>query len=128
MSSLQEEKSVEMGKGWTNEGIERFNTLFDKVREDRKKNTSFGKNWIAKERLWLNEQIKKASKRYETIPKARHELFSNSEDDTTSSATKWQKTITDFEDSRRRQWKALQETIHSDDEPNWFKMFLLEQK
>ena len=77
--------------------------LFDKVREDRKKNTSFGKNWIAKERLRLNEQIKKASKRYETIP---------------SSATKRQKTITDFEDSRRRQWKALQETIHSDDEPN----------
>ena len=107
-----------MGKGWTNEGIEQFNTLFDKLREDCKKNSSFGKKWIAKERLRLNEQIKKASKRYETIPKARHELFSDGEDDTTSFATKRQKTITDFEDSRRRQWKALQETIHSDDEPN----------
>ena len=84
ISSSQEEKSIEMGKGWTHEGIERFNTLFDKVREDHKKNSSFGKNWIAKERLRLNEQIKKASKRYETIPKARHELFSDSEDDTTS--------------------------------------------
>ena len=92
--------------------------MFDKVREDHKKNSSFGKNWIAKERLRLNEQIKKASKRYETIPKARHELFSDSEDDTKSFATKQQKTISDFEASCTRHWKALQETIHSDDEPN----------
>ena len=48
-SNSQEDKSVEMGKGWTNEGIEQFNTLFDKVREDRKKTSSFGENWIAKE-------------------------------------------------------------------------------
>ena len=48
-STLQEEKSVEMGKGWMNEGIEQFNTLFDKVREDCKTNASFGRNWITKE-------------------------------------------------------------------------------
>ena len=92
--------------------------MFDKVREDRKKNTSFGKNWIAKERLWLNELIKKASKCYETIPKARHELFSDSKDDTKSFATKRQKTVSDIEASRTRHWKALQETIQSDVEPN----------
>ena len=90
--------------------------MFDKVREDCKKTSSFGKNWIAKEQLQLNEQ--KASKRYETIPKARHELFSDSEDETKSFATKRQKTISDYEAGRTRQWKALQETIHSDDEPN----------
>ena len=107
-----------MGKGWTNQCIERFNTLCDKVREDRKKNASFGKNWIVKEQLQLNEQIKKASKRYETIPKARHELFSDSKDDTKLFATKRQKTVSYIEASRTRHWKALQETIQSDDEPN----------
>ena len=101
-----------------NEGIERFNTLFDKVREDHKKNSSLGRNWIAKEQLRLQEQIKKASKQYEAIPKARHELFSDSEDDTSLPSTKQQKTITDFEVSCTHHWKALQETIHSNDKPN----------
>ena len=92
--------------------------MFDKVREDCKKNSSFGRNWIAKEQLQLNEQIKKASKRYETIPKTRHEVFRNSEDDKSLFSTKQQQNITDFEASRTHHWKALQETIHSDDEPN----------
>ena len=59
-----------MGRGWTNEGNQQFNTWFDKVREDCQMHASFGKNWIAEERLQLKEQIKKASKRYEDIPKA----------------------------------------------------------
>ena len=57
ISISQEEKSVKMGKGWTNEGIGQFNILFDKVREDRKKSSGFGRNWIPMEHLRLNEQI-----------------------------------------------------------------------
>ena len=52
-------KGLELGKGWTNEGIERFNTLFDEVKADRKANPSFVRTWIAKERVWLKEQMKK---------------------------------------------------------------------
>ena len=58
-----------MGKGWTNEDMGQFNTLFDKVREDCQKNASYGKNSIAKECLRLKEQIKKASKQYQEILK-----------------------------------------------------------
>ena len=91
--------------------------MFDQVREDCRKNASSGRNWIAKEQLRLNEQIKKASKQYDAIPKARHEVFRNSKDDNLPS-TKQQKTITDFEASCTHHWKALQETIHSNDKPN----------
>ena len=75
-ASSQEDKGFELGKEWSNEGIERFNTLFEKVKADHKANPSFVRTWIAKECVWLQEQIKN-TKWYEAIPKAHHELFSN---------------------------------------------------
>ena len=48
-ASSQEDKGFELGKLWTNEGIECFNTLFDQVKADHKANPSFVRTWIAKD-------------------------------------------------------------------------------
>ena len=44
------EKSVSNSKGWTKEGIERFNELFDRVNQDRKLNPLFVKRWLREKR------------------------------------------------------------------------------
>ena len=115
-ASSQEDKGCELGKGWTNEGIEWFNTLFDKVKADWKANPSFIRTWIAKERVQLKEQTKETNKQYEDIPKACHELVSNSDDDTSSQMTKRQWTREEMETSCSLLWKPLQEPIPSDDD------------
>ena len=57
-ASSHKDKGFELGKRWTNEGIEWFNTLFDKVKADCKANPGFVRTWIAKEHVQLQEQIK----------------------------------------------------------------------
>ena len=58
-ASSQEDKGFGLGKGWANEGVEQFDTLFDTVKADHKANPGFVRTWIAKEHVWLREQMKK---------------------------------------------------------------------
>ena len=53
MPGLQAECTGDFGKGWTNEGIQRFNELFDKVKEDCLNHPHFVTNWLEKEREGL---------------------------------------------------------------------------
>ena len=118
MPGLHSERTGDFGKGWTNEGIERFNELFDKVKEDRINNPHFITNWLRKERERLRDQIKKATKDLDTVPQARHELFSDSDEEQHSRASKRHKTAAELEASRSLHWHNLQKPIASDEDDN----------
>ena len=75
MPGSQADHTGDFGKGWTNEGIQRFNELFDKVKEDRLNHLHFITKWLEKARERLRDQIKKATKDVEAMPRARHELL-----------------------------------------------------
>ena len=116
MPGAQAERTGDFGKGWTNEGIQCFNELFDKVKEDRHHDPHFITNWPEKERERLRDQIKKATKESDRMPRARHELFSNSDDEQNSTQSKRPKTAAELEASRLCHWQNLQKPITSDDE------------
>ena len=71
---------VQVGKGWSDKGIERFNELFDIVEEDRlaERNADFF-DWYKNSRLKQKASENRAKKNKYTQP-ARHELFSEDED------------------------------------------------
>ena len=69
------------GKGWSNEGIERFNELFDLVRKDRKKHPGFIARFLEAQKASLEKKIQKAKRKLIDVPVARHELFSDSEEE-----------------------------------------------
>ena len=58
----------------------------------------------------------KNTKWCDAIPKARHELLSNSEDDTSLKVTKKQRTREEMDTSQSMHWKSLQEPIPSNDD------------
>ena len=68
MPGLQAERTGDFGKGWTNEGIQRFNELFDKVKEDQLNHPNFITIWLEKERERLCDQIRKATKDQDAMP------------------------------------------------------------
>ena len=43
---LESNKEGDQQKGWTNEGILRFNELYEIVSKDRKKNPGFVSDWL----------------------------------------------------------------------------------
>ena len=67
-------------KGWSAEGIERFNELYDKVKKDRKANKGFIKGWLKERRAKLLHGTQ-ASKRKRPQPQARIELMDSEGDD-----------------------------------------------
>jgi len=76
-------------KGWSDEGIKRFNALFDKVKQDRKEFPQFERDWLEQRQNALAEAgaTPKQSKRQPTH--ARSELFeSEDENDVALPATK----------------------------------------
>ena len=56
MPGLQAEHTGDFGKGWTNEGIQWFNALFDKGKEDQINNLYFIMSWLAKETPRSNQK------------------------------------------------------------------------
>ncbi len=67
-------------KGWSAEGIQRFNELFDKVKKDRKSNRTFIKNWLAKRKAQLIDATQ-SRKRKRPQPQARIELQDSEDND-----------------------------------------------
>ena len=118
MPGLHSEQSGDFRKGWTNEGIEWFNELFEKVKEDQINNPQFITNWLGKGCKQLQDQIKKVSKELDTIPQARHELFSDSDEEQHLRVSKWPKTAAELEASCSLHWHNLQKQIASDEEEN----------
>ena len=72
-------------KGWSSEGIQRFNELFDSVKQDRKENKSFIKKWLTNKRAQMigNTQSRK---RKQPQPQARIELLESDDDDSIDDA------------------------------------------
>ena len=56
---------IGIGKGWSFEGIYRFNQLFAFVRDDREEHPNFAKDWIAKKK---EAMISSSSRRSTKIP------------------------------------------------------------
>jgi hypothetical protein len=68
-------------KGWSSTGIERFNSLFDKVQVDRNSNPSFIKTWLkAKKDAIINEPTS-ARKKARKVVQARQELDNSDVDE-----------------------------------------------
>lgn len=71
------------GKGWSNEGITRFNVLYGKVLHDRKDNSGFFDRYVAYYKQKIDKEKPPARKKIgETVVLARHNLFGESDDDT----------------------------------------------
>ncbi len=62
-------------KGWSAEGIERFNQLYDMVKKDRKENKGFIKSWLTERRAKLLNGTQARRKRKRPQPQARIELM-----------------------------------------------------
>ena len=76
-------------KGWSSEGIKRFNELFDSVKQDRKANKLFIKTWLTIKRTQLMGKTH-SRKRKQPQPQARIELLESDDDvsiDEAASAT-----------------------------------------
>ncbi len=67
-------------KGWSAEGIQRYNELYDKVKKDRKANKSFTKNWLKKRKDGLLDATQ-TRKRRRPQPQARIELIDSESED-----------------------------------------------
>ena len=96
--------------------IQRFNKLFDKVKEDQINHPHFITSWLEKECERLQDQIKKATKDLDEMPHAWHELFSDSDEEQTLRSSKCPKTSAELEASCSLHWQNLQKPIASDDE------------
>ena len=78
--SHESNKEGDQQKGWTNEGILRFNELYELVSKDRKKNPGFVSDWLKMETEKFVGKRRRPKKDYTNIPVAKHELFSDCED------------------------------------------------
>ena len=79
---------TQLVKGWSAEGIVRFNTLFDLVKTDRAENPDFERRWLAARQRAQAEEGATPKKRKLQQPQARSELFeSENEDDVAPTAT-----------------------------------------
>ena len=67
-------------KGWSAEGIERFNELYDMVKKDRKAHKGFIKRWLTERRARMLNGTQ-AHKRKRPQPQARIELVDSEGDD-----------------------------------------------
>ena len=75
--SSAESKSTENRKGWSTEGIRRFNSLYLKVKEDREKNKRWFTNFVEEARNECKDKkVAVATKnKDEDFPAAMHSLF-----------------------------------------------------
>ena len=73
-------KAKEGTKGWSNKGILRFNELYKMVSKDRKKHPDFIKKWLELEKQNMSENKKRKKKNKESVPVAKHELFSDTDE------------------------------------------------
>jgi len=68
-------------KGWSDEGIARFNALFDQVKQDRANYPDFEKEWLeARHRAQVEDGVT-PKKRKRQPTQARSELFESDDDD-----------------------------------------------
>ena len=72
-------------KGWSAEGIKRYNELYASVKKDRKTNKMFTMNWLEKKKANLLDAVQ-TRKRKRPQQQARIELL-NSEDDNSGNET-----------------------------------------
>jgi len=75
---LSTKKESQKQKGWTSEGILRFNTLFASVKKDRKKNKAFDKKCMKRLREAQANRKQSTKRKHETIVAA-HSLWEKDE-------------------------------------------------
>jgi hypothetical protein len=66
-------------KGWSDEGIIRFNALFEMVKRDRTANSNFEEGWLEARKAKQAEEGAKVAKRKRTRVSATSELFAGDE-------------------------------------------------
>ena len=67
-------------KGWSKEGILRFNEIYKKITKDRKQHPEFITKWLEEEKVNFSGQKKRKRKNVEMLPVAKHELFSDTDE------------------------------------------------
>ncbi len=67
-------------KGWSEEGIARFNALFDQVIADRAENPDFERNWLIARKCAQDEEGTTAKKRKRQPTQARSEILDSDDD------------------------------------------------
>ena len=72
---------TQLVKGWSAEGIVRFNTLFDLVKKDRRENPDFERHWLEARQRSQKEGGATPKKRKIQPPEARSELFESEDDE-----------------------------------------------
>jgi len=70
----QQAESQKMEKGWSGEGRQRFNVLWDEVQQDRADNPSFERNWLKARRQTQENTTSPKKKKRDTVV-TRCELF-----------------------------------------------------
>ena len=81
ISFKDEKMKVKEGvKGWSSKGILRFNELYKFVSKDRKQHPDFIQQWLALEKENLSGKKKRKKKDVESVPVAKHELFSDTDE------------------------------------------------
>jgi hypothetical protein len=73
---LSSDKATQKTKGWTKEGIERFNILFTRVKKDQTKRFKFDVHFIKQKKLEPPVELKK--RKSETI-QAAHSLWDDND-------------------------------------------------
>jgi hypothetical protein len=80
-------KQKQSEKGWSADGIVRFNALFDQVKRDRAGNPNFEVNWLRMRRNTQAEEGATPKKRKLQQPQARSELFESDNEDNIAPTT-----------------------------------------
>ena len=93
----QDKTLADTGKGWTSEGIERFNQLFDAIKRDRKKYPGFMTRFLENERQMFEKKVKEMKRKAIEVPTARHELFSDSDNEQEQPTKKFKELQSDEE-------------------------------
>ena len=73
---LSSDKESQKRKGWTPEGIKRFNVLFARVKRDRTKRPQFNKKLIKQLREGQQQRVGSNKRKHETVVAA-HSLWEN---------------------------------------------------
>lgn len=106
----------EVGRGWTSEGIRRFNEIYDNVKKDRRMFPGFINDWLVEERQRLGKRSFDIEKREFVAPRARHDLYSDSEEDDNNSRKKQKQANNLPKDSVKEHLARLDPGVLSDNE------------
>lgn len=103
-------------KGWSQAGIEKFNRIYEKVKEDRRRNPDFLKNFILEEKEKLQKpNVRRARTVHIPEFQAKHDDFSDWEDDGENNAVAAILTHMSSESGGNRQRRVMEDDDDDDE-------------